>query len=88
MGKSSRRSSRASRSKEERKRNFKEATNNHLYNQSICKSTSKITRNIIKNDSGCNRWVRGTTAHETMIPWTVNNIRSKDNPLFASIFVK
>lgn len=44
MGKSSRRNNRSSKSKTERKNNFNAAKKNHLYNQSICKSTGKIVR--------------------------------------------
>ena len=49
MGKSSRRNNRSSKSKTERKNNFKAAKKNHLYNQSICKSTGKIIRVSIPN---------------------------------------
>ena len=51
MGKSSRRVSRVGQSKEERKNNFKQARKNHLYNQATCKTTNRITRNVIPADA-------------------------------------
>jgi len=51
MGKSSRRNNRNSKSKTERKNNFKAAKKNHLYNQSVCKSTAKIIRASVSNKS-------------------------------------
>ena len=100
MGKSSRRVNRAGQSKEERKNNFKIARKNHLYNQATCKTTNRITRNVVTNSAHERTWAfsHNTVANRfvpappgqpyktTNIPWTHNNIKKNSNPLFNAIF--